>query len=648
MAELTFEDLRERYADFLLEFRDSSGNPKYRMAISQMIDRGRRSLPVDYSDLAAHPSTRDLVRDLLADPEEHLKAASEALTEIVRSRMVDLDLLEEMFPLVAKRRFHVRVRNLPTSVSIRDIPYVPVGQLIQLSGIVTRVSDVYDRVVVAAFTCTNPDCGYTFKMTLEEIAESGRPKVCPQCARPGVKQNPDESEFESWQTIRIQERPEDLPPGAMPKHVDCVLVDDLVDEVKPGDRVVVTGMVQLRPARRTEVPGFGQLFKRYLIIDYVETPMRPYERVEISEEDEERILELSKDPELEEKIIRSIAPSIYGARYIKRAIALALFGGNRVRLPDGTRVRGEINLLLVGDPGTAKCVLGDAVVLTRVGPSRIDSLSNPGGEWKGLEVASLGDGMGIGWSRASAWAASPHQGEIIRVATESGLELSVTPTHPFLSITREGDLTFVRAVDLTRGRFLAVQAAAPPGWVDFDPDLSEILGVILLESRVERDSGKSLILRVLVNKEYVGRLRSLRPDGASISSVSLRGKRARVRITLRSTELRARLGSGCVSPRSVAGLLLSLKDESVEALLAGMIGAHSRVLRTRGRLALYLPSAEDALLVRTLLNRMGVRLPEVRRLKRGYQILLNRRQAEKLKRGRLKLVLDLSSLRGSS
>ncbi len=158
------------------------------------------------------------------------------------------------------------------------------------------------------------------------------------------------------QDIRIQERPEDLPPGQLPRAIDIKLAEDLVDIARPGDRVSITGIAR---GQQEYVGRKARLRTFELLLDanYVDVVGKEVEVVEITPEDERAIKELAKDPFIHRKLIASLAPSIYGYGDIKEAVLYLLFGGVPKRLPDGVTIRSEINVLLVGDPGVAKSQL---------------------------------------------------------------------------------------------------------------------------------------------------------------------------------------------------------------------------------------------------------------------------------------------------
>jgi len=236
-------------------------------------------------------------------------------------------------------------------------------------GEITPVNQT-GQFVKAPFACTNPSCNA--KGPFEFVQE--------------------ESSFIDSQDLRLQERPEDLPPGQLPRVLNAKLVGaEIVDVARPGDHVSIVGVVRaFAPAR----PGVGKLrtFVLFLDVNSVEVLGKEPETSMPSPEEEEKILELARDPWIHRKIISSIAPSIYGYDHVKEAIMYLLFGGVHKTLPD-IAIRGEINSLLVGDPGTAKSQLLQYVA--RIAPRGLYT-SGRGTTAAGLTAAVLrerGGGM---------------------------------------------------------------------------------------------------------------------------------------------------------------------------------------------------------------------------------------------------------------
>jgi len=367
----------ERFENFIKSYRTEDGTYKYRIMLQKLSLTGSKSLVIDFDDLLRFDP--ELAKKTLENPEEFIESASRAIKNVM--------LIED--PDYAKKieSFYPRFKNLPEKISLRQIRSHHIGQLVAIDGIITRASEVKPQLIEAVFECQR--CHEKI-VVLQEEGKYTPPIQCtnPTCRRKGpFKLIVEESKFIDWQKIRVQERPEDLPPGQLPRFIDAYLKDDLVDIARPGDRVTVIGILKT-------APEFGQrgrktaTFRVFIETNYVELTEKEAERLEITPEEEQKILELAKDQWIHKKIIRSIAPSIYGYDDVKEAIALLLFGGVPKTLPDGMRIRGEPNILLVGDPGTAKSQLLRYVA--RIAPRGIYT-SGKGSTAAGLTAAVIRD-----------------------------------------------------------------------------------------------------------------------------------------------------------------------------------------------------------------------------------------------------------------
>jgi len=332
----TFE---EAFTRFIEDFMDAEERYRYDQAIAEMPVRGTKSLVIDFTDI--YTFDMELAHVILDDPE----SLTPIFESIVRSKLRTRD------PLYAESldRINVRYRNLPAETPLRRIGADHIGHLIMARGIIVRASSITPLVIKATFRCSV--CG-----EMNHIEQSGqtiqRPQKCLACDnRKGFELVPRESVFIDSQNISIQERPEDLPPGQLPRSIHVELKDDLVDIARPGDRITLTGFIKLLP--RYGRGGELRTFDIQVDASYTEISGREMDLMEISPEDEEEILEVAKDPWVFQKLMGSMAPSIYGYEHIKESILYLLFGGVLKERPD-MRIRGDVNVLLVGDPGTAK------------------------------------------------------------------------------------------------------------------------------------------------------------------------------------------------------------------------------------------------------------------------------------------------------
>ncbi|MHA2353530.1 MAG: minichromosome maintenance protein MCM, partial [Candidatus Thorarchaeota archaeon] len=326
---------QERFEEFLRTYKDEQGTLTYWSRIQQMSINDEISLTVNFQDLVSF----DNVFMALAaeDPQKFLEMSDHALISVLR--VEDPDYINSLDVSFMKTRFV----NYPDHIALRALRSRHIGKLIHISGIMMRASVVKPLLVQAMFLCR------ICQTEIPQPQEEGRytePALCPVCTKKTpMRLIPQKSHFKDWQKVRIQESPEELPPGQMPRSVDVILEGDIVDISRPGE------LVKVDFSRRG---GKLATFNIFIEANGVEISEKEYEQLEISEEDEKRIKELAEDQYVHERIHASIAPSIQGHEHIKESIALLLFGGVGKTLPDGTRLRGKSNMLLIGDPGTGK------------------------------------------------------------------------------------------------------------------------------------------------------------------------------------------------------------------------------------------------------------------------------------------------------
>ncbi|MGC9345825.1 MAG: minichromosome maintenance protein MCM [Candidatus Bathyarchaeales archaeon] len=366
------------------QFQEFFKTEKYRQKISQMAVAGKTSLIVDFEDLLAFD--RRLAEELLENPDEYLKHANNAA--YAQLQIEDPEYAEKIETVT------VRIVRLLEAAQLRTLGSDHIGKLVMVEGIVVRSTPVRPMVMQAVFKCKR--CG-----EITPVNQTGQflraPFVCsnPSCrAKGSFDFVQEESTFVDSQELRIQERPEDLPPGQLPRTLNIKLIgSEIVDVARPGDHISIVGIVR---AVAPTLPRVGKLraFILHLDANSIEVLGKEPETILPSPEEEEKILELAKDPWIHRKIINSIAPSIYGYDHVKEAIMYLLFGGVPKTLPDIT-IRGELNALLIGDPGTAKSQLLQYVA--RVAPRGLYT-SGRGTTAAGLTAAVIrekGGGMSL-------------------------------------------------------------------------------------------------------------------------------------------------------------------------------------------------------------------------------------------------------------
>lgn len=377
VEELEVGDPQERFQNFLK-------TEQYRQRISQMAMSGKTSLTVDFEDLLAFD--QKLTEELLERPDEYLKHANNAA--YAQLQIEDPEYAEKIAGLV------VRIVKLLEAAPLRKLGSEQIGKLVMVEGIVVRSSPVRPMVMQAVFKCKR--CGTTNPVNQVGSFLRG-PFACssPDCRSKGPFEFvQEESTFIDSQDLRIQERPEDLPPGQLPRTLGIKLIgEEIVDVARPGDDVSAVGQVR---AQASTLPGVGKLrtFILHLEANSIQVLGKEPETAMPSPEEEEKIVALAKDPWVHQKIVSSIAPSIYGYDHIKEAIMYLLFGGVPKTLPDIT-IRGEMNALLVGDPGTAKSQL--LMYVARIAPRGLYT-SGRGTTAAGLTAAVIrekGGGMSL-------------------------------------------------------------------------------------------------------------------------------------------------------------------------------------------------------------------------------------------------------------
>jgi replicative DNA helicase Mcm len=336
------QDPETSFQEFLRSFAEK-GEEKYRLRLGHLALTGAHSAVVDFDDLIMFDP--DLARAILDRPDEYL-------THLERAAWQQLKIEDPEYAESSKR-IHVRLRKLPERVPLRKIASSSVGKLLSIDGIIVRSTTIKPFLIKGTFQCRKCNA-------MSFVEQTGTlmrgPGVCAHCRSKIFEFLEKQSTFVNSQEIRMQERPEDLPPGQLPRSIDINLLEDLVDTARPGDRVTIIGIPRTKQefvGRKTKLRTFELL----LDANYVDIVGKEVEVVEITPEDERQIRELAKDPFIHRKLIASLAPSIYGYGDIKEAILYLLFGGVPKRLPDGVTIRSEINILLVGDPGVAKSQL---------------------------------------------------------------------------------------------------------------------------------------------------------------------------------------------------------------------------------------------------------------------------------------------------
>jgi replicative DNA helicase Mcm len=341
----------------------------------------KRSLYIDYREIERFGKAGIAMADeLLENPGKVLEDVGEALKsgQLIRTK----DGKEP-------KGINIRFTNLPKKIAIRDIRSDDINTFVSAEGILRKTTEVRPRVVEAVFKCP---AGH-FTVRKQKYGKFIEPDGCATdgCAFKKLELLPKRSKFVDSQKLRIQESPEGLRGGEQPQTLDIDVTDDLSGKVSPGDRIIINGI--LRSMQRVVKGEKSTVFDIFLECNSIEIAEKEFEEVEISEEAENEILALSKDPMIYRMITHSVAPTIYGSEDVKQAIVLQLFGGIAKEMPDGSRLRGDIHVLLIGDPGIAKSQLLRYVV--KLSPRAIYT-SGQSSTSAGLTAAAVKDEFGEG------------------------------------------------------------------------------------------------------------------------------------------------------------------------------------------------------------------------------------------------------------
>ena len=337
----------QKFEDFYRLFQEKPGEYKYLDQINDIFSKGGNTLIIFYEDLLAFDP--QIAEKLKEDPEVLLEDAVEAFKNILKFQGTVLNDQDSFVRVATKDE------KCPLFTHLRGLRAKNIDNLIWSKGILVRCSTIRPKLVKATFECAQ--CGGQFEV-IQLTSRIKWPNFCidKRCkakAQSDFRLISKNSEFIDWQSIMLQEIPEDLPPGRIPRSVQAILTHDLVDTVRPGDRLKVMGIFKSVLAQSTKSYN-STLFKTFIDVNFIDPEDKSEDIVELSKEDKKRIEELSKEPMIQKKIARSISPNIYGREQLKMACALSLFGGTRRRKPGGGYKRGDLHFLVVGDPGTGK------------------------------------------------------------------------------------------------------------------------------------------------------------------------------------------------------------------------------------------------------------------------------------------------------
>ncbi|MEM7825589.1 MAG: LAGLIDADG family homing endonuclease [Candidatus Aenigmatarchaeota archaeon] len=397
---------RKSIIDNFIEFlRDN-----YYEDLAKTITKGEKSLQIDFNLLDRFDP--ELADAILEKPEETLQLFEDAVEQI---------------DLPQKTKVKIRFFNIPEShrIRIRNIRAEHIGKLIAVDGIVKRASEIRPEVAEVVFSC--PECGRELT-----VIQTERTITSPLECECGNKKNfrllKNKQKLYDARWIAIEE-PFEIVSGERPSEIMVFLKEDLTtpkmqNKTDPGNRIKIVGILKELP-RRLKGTRSRQV-EIYIEANSLESIEVEWEELEITPEDEKRILELAKDPEIYTKLVMSIAPSLYGLEEVKEAVVLQLFGGEHHVQKDKARVRGDIHILLIGDPS---CLVEDErIILGNGAIAKISSLGK-----RHLQKINVPVYLGEGYKCGIAKVFHKYEFQpIIEIVTESGKSIKGTFNQPVL------------------------------------------------------------------------------------------------------------------------------------------------------------------------------------------------------------------------
>lgn len=336
-------EISNRFKHYLRNYVDDKGKTVFLEKIDKMVEENGQSLIIVYETLCDMKPV--LAMFLPEAPKEILEIFNKAATEVVF----------QIYPRYHKIRKNVfvRIAGLPILEQIRNLRCVHLSQLITVEGVIASSTAVTPQMSEVRYKCMK--CNTVTQPFQQKQTEEVRPTCCLECQSRGPFQvDMEKTTYQNYQRIRVQESPATVRAGRLPRSKEAILLADLVDKYKPGDEIRLTGIYEASYEGSLNVKNGFPVFTTVIMANYIERKEDENIADTLTEEDVEAIKKLSRDERIAEKIINSIAPSIYGHEDSKRAIALALFGGQPKNPSGKHKVRGDINVLLCGDPGTAK------------------------------------------------------------------------------------------------------------------------------------------------------------------------------------------------------------------------------------------------------------------------------------------------------
>lgn len=473
----------------------------------------------------------DFAQNIIAQPDLHFQAANQALRQFLQDEGHN-----SMYPFV-------RIVHLPSD-QVRTVSQLradDISMMLSIDAIATKISGVRPRIYSASFLCAS--CGHVTDIKQPNEQELVEPIECSQidggCGRPKRQTRfilqEDESILINSQFIELQESPEQLKGGIQPERIICIGEHDIAGKLNPGDRVKANGVLFIRSQRKggKDTP----VFDIFLRIHSLERQNVPLEEISITEDEELEIKELANRSDIYDLFSESIAPSIFGMSRVKESLMLQLFGGVARINPDGTRNRGDIHILLMGDPGVAKSQLLD--YMSKISP-RGQFTSGQSASAAGLTAAAVQDSAADGrWTLeagalvlADLGLAAIDEFDKMNEADRSSMHEAME--QQTISISKAGINASLRtrcavlaAANPKSGKFEPVSDIPFTAQINLAPPLVSRFDIIWLLTDIAEQEKDAKIARHIINNRLLGTSELLvnqgsAPDPSRKSSVGMK------------------------------------------------------------------------------------------------------------------------------
>ncbi|EGF98419.1 uncharacterized protein MELLADRAFT_76084 [Melampsora larici-populina 98AG31] len=324
------------FKDFLMTYVDDSGTSVYGQRIKALGEVNSESLEVSFLHLS---DSKAILAWFLANCPAPMLAHFDA---------VALDAILLYYPEYDRihTEVHVRITELPTSYTLRELRQEHLDRLVRVTGVVTRRTGVFPQLKYVKFDCGK--CGETLGPFYQDANVEVKISFCSNCGGKGpFAINSEQTVYRNYQKMTLQESPGSVPAGRLPRHREVILLWDLIDLAKPGEEVEVTGVYRNNFDVSLNIKNGFPVFSTVLEANHINRKEDVFASTRLTEEDEKAIRALSRDDRIGKRIIKSIAPSIYGHEDIKTALALSLFGGVSKNIGNKYRIRGDINVLML-------------------------------------------------------------------------------------------------------------------------------------------------------------------------------------------------------------------------------------------------------------------------------------------------------------